>query len=280
MQIDHAVVVADDQSGLVERFEAAGFAPAFGGVHDHGTTQMSVLGFPDGSYLELLGPTPDTLPEEAVFWPDLLAADVGPAAWALLVDDVGERAVQHVRRGTPIEGPYHRGRERPDGTPIEWDMAFLGDDADGTAYPFLITDRTPRRFRVSPTEGLADGPLAGVAEVVVTVEDAAAWSERFAAGFRTPRPVRFENDGVDGDLFDVPGTPLVLAESGLGETGPRPTAFLLGTSDFDAAADAFDLVPADDWHGRAFAWVSGFEGAVGVLGPPESGPVSAGPFAE
>jgi len=280
VQIDHAVVGASDQAGLVERFEAAGFAPAFGGVHDHGTTQMSVLGFPDGSYLELLGPTPDTPPEEAVFWPDMLAADAGPAAWALLVDDVTEHAVRHVHQGTPIDGPHHRGRERPDGTPIEWDMVFLGDDADGTAYPFYVADRTPRRFRVTPTEGLEDGPLAGVAEVVVAVDDASVWSERFAAEFRTPRPTKFDHDDVDGSLFDVPGTPLVLTESKREATPPRPTTFLLGTPDLDAASDAFDLVPAGEWHGRALAWVAGFEGELGVVEPPAGGPVSAGPLAE
>ena len=280
MQIDHAVVAASDQSALVERFEAAGFAPEFGGVHDHGTTQMSVLGFPDGSYLELIGPTADTPPAEAVFWPELLAADVGPAAWALLVDDVTERAVQQVRRGTPIDGPHHRGRERPDGTPIEWDMAFLGGDDAGTAYPFYVADRTPRRLRVTPTEGLAGGPLAGVAEVVVAVEDAADWGERFAAGFRTPRPVPFDHGGVEGDLFDVPGTPVVLAESDPGEVGPRPTTFLLGTDDVDAAGAAFDLVPAGDWHSRQLAWVAGFESSIGVVGPPAEGRVSAGPLAE
>ncbi|MFW5948305.1 MAG: VOC family protein [Halolamina sp.] len=280
MQIDHAVVAASDQSSLVDRFETAGFVPAFGGVHDHGTTQMSVLGFPDGSYLELIGPTPDTPPADAVFWPELLAADAGPAAWALLVDDVTERAVRHVHRGTPIQGPYHRGRERPDGTSIEWDMAFLGDDATGTAYPFLVADRTPRRLRVTPTVGLEDGPLAGVAEVVVAVEDATGWSERFAAGFHTPRPTEFDHGDVDGTLFDVPGTPLVLAESPSRETTHRPTAFLLGTSDIDAAGEAFGLVPAADWHGRRLAWVAGFEGSIGVVEPPAAGPVSAGPLAE
>jgi hypothetical protein len=278
MQIDHAVVAASDQSGLVERFEAAGFTPEFGGVHDHGTTQMSVLGFPDGSYLELIGPTPDTPPAEAVFWPELLAADAGPAAWALLADDVGERAVRHVRHGTPIDGPHHRGRERPDGTPIEWDMVFLGDDADGTAYPFYVADRTPRRLRVTPTAGLEAGPLAGVAEVVVGVADTTAWSERFAAGFRTPRPIPFDHDDVAGALFDVPGTPLVLAESA--PSTPRPTTFLLGTPDLDVAMDAFDLVSAGQWHGRPLAWVAGFEGELGVVEPPAGGAVSAGPLAE
>jgi len=278
VQIDHAVVGASDQAALVERFEAAGFAPAFGGVHDHGTTQMSVLGFPDGSYLELLGPTPDTPASEAVFWPDRLAADAGPTAWALLVEDVTERAVRQIRQGSPVEGPYHRGRERPDGTPIEWDMVFIGDDADGTVYPFLIGDRTPRRFRVTPTAGLADGPLAGVAEVVVAVEDATAWGERFAAGFRTPRPTRFAHGDFEGELFDVPGSPLVLAESA--PPRPGPTTFLLGTRDLDAAAAAFDLVPAGDWHGRSLAWVAGFEGSVGVVEPAAGAPVSAGPFAE
>lgn len=278
MQIDHAVVGASDQTGLVERFEAAGFAPAFGGVHDHGTTRMSVLGFPDGSYLELLGPTPDTSASEAVFWPDRLTADAGPTAWALLVDDVTDHAVRHVHRGTPIDGPHHRGRERPDGTPLEWDMVFLGDDADGTAYPFLIADRTPRRFRVSPTEGLADGPLAGLAAVVVAVDDAAVWSKELAAGFGTPRPSRFDHGDVGGELFDVPGSPVVLAESS--PPTPGPTAFLLGTPDLDAAAAAFELVPANDWQDRRLAWVAGFEGSVGVVEPERETPVSAGPLAE
>lgn len=275
MRLDHAVLAGRDHDRLVSRVADAGFDPEFGGVHDHGTTRMSVLGFPDGSYLELLGPTPDTDPADAAFWPDHLARDAGPTAWCLLVDDVRESAVAHVRAGVPVDGPHRRGRERPDGTPVEWDMAFYGDDAAGTAFPFVIADRTPRRYRVTPTADLADGPLAGIAQVVVGVDDAGAWAERFADCYRTPTPVRFDHPGFEAPLFDVPGEPLVLAESD--PTVPGPTAFLLGATDLDAAGDAVDLVAAADWRGRRFAWVAGFEGALGVVEPDPGGAVSAGP---
>jgi hypothetical protein len=275
MRLDHAVLATSDHERLVSRAAAAGLDAAFGGVHDHGTTQMSVLGFPDGSYLELLGPTEDTDPEDAEFWPDHLARDAGPTAWCLLVDDVRESAVAHVRAGVPVDGPHHRGRDRPDGTSVEWDMAFYGAETHGTTFPFVIADRTPRRYRVTPTGSLAGGPIAGVAEIVLAVDDAAAWADRFADCYGTPRPVRFDHPTFDAPLFDVSGHPLVLAESA--PALPGPSAFLLGASDLDAAGESVDLVEAADWHGRRVAWVEGFEGELGVVEPEAGGPVSAGP---
>lgn len=284
MDIDHVVFASSDQERLVSRFEAAGFDPEFGGIHDHGTTQMSVLGFPDGSYLELLGPTSDTDPVDAVFWPGHLASDAGPTAWCLLVDDVRESAVTHVRAGVPVDGPHHRGRERPDGTSIEWDMAFYGDDDAGTAYPFVVSDRTPRRFRTTPNPALAGGPIHGVTEVVVGVDDAARWNDRFADCYRTPATRSFDHAAVDGGLFDVPGHPLAFVErpnSTAGpDVGPGPATYLLGTDDLDATGDLIDLTAADPWRGRRFAWVAGFEGELGVVEPAGGGPISAGPWAD
>lgn len=288
--LDHVVYAGADQERLVSRFADAGLTPEFGGVHDHGTTQMSVLGFSDGSYLELLGPTPETAPETAVFWPDHLAADAGPTAWCRLVDDVAESTVSHVRAGVPADGPHHRGRERPDGTAIEWDMAFFGEPDAKLALPFVIADRTPRRYRVTPTEEHADGPLCGVAEVVLGVGDVEAWAARFADYYRTPRPVDFTHPEATGVLADIPGTPVSLLEvAGGGPIGARrretglpdgPVAFLLGTDDLDAASDAYTLTETAPWHGRRLAWVDGLEGEVGVVEPPADGPVSAGPNAE
>lgn len=280
LTIDHVVLAGDDHAALVDAVADVGLPSDYGGVHATGTTQMSVVGFPDGSYLELIGPADGVAPAEADYWPARVAADAGPAAWCVLVDDVAETAVRHVRAGVPVDGPHHAGRERPDGTRVEWDMVFAGD---GELLPFAITDRTPRRDRVTPTAGLADGPLAGVAEVVLAVPDRDAASE-LARVHRFPDPRRFEHGRFDAVLHAVPGQPVTLAvpdadsplAARLDDFGPSPCAYLFGTDDLDAALDAYPLHEAGRWGGRRVAFFDGLD-ALGVIEPPEGGVASAGP---
>ena len=56
IKVDHASVCGSNLSTLQDAFASVGLAADFGGPHAHGGTQMALLGFDDGSYLELIAP--------------------------------------------------------------------------------------------------------------------------------------------------------------------------------------------------------------------------------
>lgn len=267
MYIDHVAFAWADLDTVVGAFEDVGLTPEYGGVHATGTTHMSLLGFADGSYLELLSTTPESRPEEAGFWPEHIAASAGPAAWCIGVDDTRAWAKQCIDAGLPVDGPKTAGRERDDGRRVEWDMVFVGDDTERELHPFAITDRTPRERRVTPTESVADGPLTGIAEVVLAVSDLDHAVETFRRVYRFPTPERWTDDDFEATLASVPGQPVTLAEpvdetswlvDRLREVGTGPCAYLLGTDDFDAARSEYEMSPPTTWGsaeaGRDLAW--------------------------
>ncbi len=64
-KLDHVTLAATNLDTLVEGFSAAGMTLDYGGAHSNGITHMSLLGFSDGSYIELIStvtpgvPAPD-----------------------------------------------------------------------------------------------------------------------------------------------------------------------------------------------------------------------------
>lgn len=260
MHIDHVAFAHEDLDTVVDAFTRVGLAPEYGGVHATGTTHMSLLGFVDGSYLELLSTTPDSDPADAGFWPEYIAASAGPAAWCIGVDDTREWAKRCIDAGLPVDGPKTAGRERDDGRRVEWDMVFVGGEDDRELHPFAITDRTPRERRVTPTENVAEGPLTGVAEVVLAVSDLDRAVEQFRRVYGFPTPERWTDESFAASLATFPGQPVTLAEP-LDETswlvdrlravGSGPCAYLLGSDDLDAAADTYALSSPATWGGES-----------------------------
>lgn len=274
--LDHAPFAGPDHDDLVRRFADLGFEPEYGGVHGDGTTQMSVVGFDDGSYLELVAPADGDA--EPGLWPALLRDDAGPCAWCVEVDDVAAALKRAIDAGVTVSGPVTMARERPGGATPEWDLGFLGPEGDG-ALPFLVADRTPRSHRVTPTPGASGGPLTGVAGVVVAVADLDARVREFRRLFRLPTPARTADDRLGAEVADFPGQPVALAEprgggrlaDRLDRYGPRPSAFLLGAEDLAAAGRAFDLADPVAVGGRTVAWLDA-DWARGRLGVVESAP--------
>jgi hypothetical protein len=138
---------------------------------------MALLGFEDGSYIELISSVePD--PTETIFWSQQIAGNGGPCAWAIQSDDVAAEAARLAAAGIGVKGPVYMHRRRPDGVLVEWDLAFLGDLAAGATLPFIIKDITPREWRVQPSPGVA-GRLTGVAMVILGIENLADTIELF-----------------------------------------------------------------------------------------------------
>ncbi|XVH31740.1 VOC family protein [Haloferacaceae archaeon DSL9] len=272
--LDHAAFAWSSHESVVEAITAFGLTPRVGGDHADGTTRMSLLPFRDGSYLELIAPTPETAPGETVRWPAPIADDAGPCAWCLRFDDIVAAATSFIERGEPIVGPQVGGRTRPDGVRIEWDELFVGPETDRHALPFGITDRTPRSRRIPP-KWVHGGPITGFAAVVVAVSDLESWVDRFRRLFRLPTPAVFEDEHLDARVASFPGRPIAFASprspdsplaSRLDRYPQGPCAYLFSTGDGDAAAEAYAVGSLATWDSRRIAWAEPpFETVLGVV---------------
>lgn len=265
-EIDHVTIAGSDLDALSAAFEQVGFSPEYGGVHSNGATQMAVISFRDGSYIELISTLPDV--DSSPLWDSYIRQDAGPCAWAVQVNGI-ETAVSTLReRGVAVDGPTHYTRERPDGTVAEWDLAFLGEGEPGTTFPFLIADRTPREHRVSSPTDLADSPLTGVARIVIAVTDLDAVTASFADAFDLSDPIRGTSESLAADLSWFSAAPVVFAEprndgrltDRLATFGPCPCAILLGATDLEAVADAFPVAESrESFADATVRWFVGTE---------------------
>lgn len=261
LKIDHVTIAGSSLAALEQSFAAAGLPPTYGGPHSNGVTQMALLGFEDGSYLELisfLGPgDPNT-----IFWGEQIAGNGGPCAWAVESDNVGVEAARLVALGLTVKGPTYMYRRHPDGALVEWDLAFPGDQPAGATLPFFIKDITPREWRVRPSAAVA-GRLTGVAMVILGVAKLTDSIDLFRRVYGWSAPQLQEDTAFAAQLAHFTGTPVTLAAplahgdwlaERLARFGPSPCAYLLGTPDFEAACRDFALIPAPAWFGRTVGW--------------------------
>jgi len=142
MKIDHVSVAGKDLKSLEALFAESGLKTEYGGPHSSGLTQMSLLGFGDGSYFELISSVkPGT---ESYIWKPQIEGEAGPCAWAIGSEDISAEVARAKRLGIPGTGPLEFSRKRPDGVLVEWELGFIGEQEAGALLPFLIKDTTPR----------------------------------------------------------------------------------------------------------------------------------------
>lgn len=278
LRIDHATLAASSLERLEDAFAAAGLPTAYGGMHSNGVTEMSLLGFRDGSYVECISTAePDV---ESPLWDTHIRNDGGPCAWAVRAEDITAEATRLRDAGITVSGPEPMARERPDGVELAWELAVPGEGEPGATLPFFIADETPREWRVSPTPAAADSELTGIERVVLGVGDADRAAERFRRAFPDlPEPVREAGEPFGATLVQFPGSPPVLAEPAAGswlaerleQLGPSPCGLLLGTTDVERSAERFGLDARASWEGREVGWPTGPEGKLSEVGVVEVG---------
>jgi hypothetical protein len=259
-RIDHVTIAGANLEHMREAFSAAtGISPEYGGPHANHATEMALVSFPDGSYLELMGIQTAADPQEvaAHTWSRFLRNNLGPCAFALRVDDVGAEVSRLKAEGVRVGAPEKSGRKRPDGFALSWETADVGDGVRGSLFPFLIRDFTPREKRVYPGGSPTAPRFNGVVKVVIGVanlEDAIA-QYRKAYGLAEPR--RQTDEAFSAELAWFEGTPFVLARGTGAATwlaqrvaahGPAPCAFILGGS----GGPMTEL--SSDWFGRTVKW--------------------------
>ncbi len=210
LTIDHVVIAVRDLEQATTDYQEAGFNVIPGGQHADGLTHNALIVFQDGTYLELLAPTPQaqiTARRSGGFLP-LLRQGEGLATFALQSDDLAADRAALLERGLVAGVTPEAGRVRPDGVELRWQTAWLFDGWQ----PFFIQDITPRNLRVPDQAEVFTHPntALGMARLKVAVRNLAASAERYG---------RISGqEAIDGTRFEVGGIEIELVE----ETGLLP----------------------------------------------------------
>src|SRR5581483_7178224 len=255
LKVDHASICASQLDRLRRAFANVKLTTDYGGPHASGGTHMALLGFDGGSYLELIAPMKPG-GADASPWGKMIAGDAGTCAWAVGTNDIQGEVNRLKQAGLSTNGPAAGSRRRPDGQLIQWQTAQLGPGGAGSVLPFMIEDKTPRELRVQPSASVRGSGLAGIAVVVIGVNDLDASIALFRKAYALPRPEFAEQKEFGARLACFPATPVILAAPSdhtgwlakrLEAYGESPVAFLLGTKDASAVAKKFPLADRGTW---------------------------------
>jgi len=266
LSVDHVTMCGSDLDAMRRACEVIGLASEYGGPHANRATHMALVGFEDGSYLELIAPFAPEADATGMMggWAKYMRENAGPSAWAVASADI-RTDVQHLRSaGILVRGPDPGGRTRADGAILQWETAMLGAGPAGTVLPFMIQDKTARSLRVQPSAALERSGITGVDAVVLGVRHLKEAAAQFRKAYGWADPVEEESPEFGARLAYFPGKPVVLAEAQPNENnwlsnrlerfGECPAAFLLSTPSLSNAVQRFRLQPAGAWFGRRLAW--------------------------
>lgn len=172
--IDHVVLVVLDMDAAVAEHRARGFTVTPGGEHTGGLTHNALVGFRDGSYLELIAFHDFAAARGKHSWAPIAERGGGWADFALLSSDLSGdvAALGELVARAPEDG----GRTRPDGVAIAWRVARLEKP-----LPFLIQDLTARELRVPRGDAATHANGTTGLSVVLGATDPARVAERYAA---------------------------------------------------------------------------------------------------
>ncbi len=205
--LDHIVIRVHDLTQTIEDFTALGFTVQQGGTHADGVTHNALIGFADGSYIELIAFL-QAAPQRR-WWDVGQRHGDGFVDYALLPSSVAAVIDAAHGRGLQYDGPQAGGRVRPDGARLEWQTGR----PQTSDLPFLCGDITPRDLRVA--EGAvrehANG-VRGVASLTVAVEDLKASLQRYRAllGFADARTVALPGLGAASATVSIGDASVVL----------------------------------------------------------------------
>ncbi len=277
--IDHVTVAGPDLSEMIAAFSAAGLTPLYGGVHSNGKTHMAVIGFADGSYIELISAL-DRADDSEFWWKKQITENGGPCGWAISVSNIGEKTAVLKNLGIPVKGPAYYNRRRPDGRLAEWYLTFPGDRGWGAVLPFMIEDITERELRVPP-EAFAfsrhpllsakDIGIRGISKVFIAVKNLAESIDKFRRVFNLPDPAIIDDPRRQASLAHFPGFPAVLVAPGGRDTklaqrlerfDESPCAYLIEAVNLPALAEVFKLKEEEELFGAKIRWLD----PEGILG--------------
>jgi predicted enzyme related to lactoylglutathione lyase len=273
LELDHVSVCGSSLDTLRQAFTDVGMIPDFGGPHGNGVTQMALVGFDDGTYLELIAPIKAGVTAGSD-WAKFMAEDAVPCAWAVGTNVLLQEVDRLKKVGIAVTSPAAGSRKRSDGMAVEWKTAGVGSGTPGSVLPFIIEDETPRAWRVQASASVAGAPVSGVENVVLGVSNLDASIALFRKAYGWSEPV-IETQKDFGKLAYFPGEPVILAAGAgwvaerVAKYGECPVAYLLATHDFAAASKKYKLSGGKTWFGQKVAWFDAgkLKGVrVGVIG--------------
>ena len=269
LRVDHVTFAGYHLAALESAFGLLGLGTVYGGTHSNGITHMSILGFDDGSYIELISTWDKE--KKSPLWRDCISDDAGTCAWAVGVDDVSAEASRLSERGIPVKGPVYMNRRRPDGKTAEWDLAFVGAHEPGSKLPFIIKDRTPRELRVEPAKTVSGTELTGIGKVILGVSDLRESIESFRGAYDLPEPEMTDDEYFGAKLAGFKDAPVILASplgsegwlaERLNRLGELPCGLLIRTVDSEKTVNRFKVAETTRLFGHEAFWLSlnGFHG--------------------
>ena len=192
--LDHVVLVVLDLAVAVADHRARGFTVTPGGEHAGGLTHNALVGFQDGSYLEIIAFHDLAAARGKHSWAPVAERGGGWADFALSSNDLRQdvAALSDLVARPPEDG----GRARPDGVAIAWRVARLHKP-----LPFLIQDVTARELRVPGGDAAkhANG-TTGVAGIIIGATDPDLVTDRWvklrARGVSDIEIRRADRDGL------------------------------------------------------------------------------------
>ena len=260
-RIDHVTITGSDLKQMQARLASVGIASVYGGAHTNHATEMALVSFPDGSYLELMGIPPDAEAEAVArhVWAKFLKENAGPCAWAMREKNLAAEVSRLKTAGVAVSAPVGSGRTRPDGVRLEWETSDVGGEGRGRFFPFLIQDRTPREQRAFPQGKPVTKEFRGVTRVVIAVRNLDDAIQRYRQAYGVPRPIKQVDQGFQGYLALLGNLPVVLAQplnagSWLTERieryGEGPCAFVLAAVN----PGHFQGQAKTRWFGAEISW--------------------------
>jgi len=268
LTIDHVTVAGARLKDLQSALSAVGIVADYGGAHGNRATEMAIVSFPDGSYLELIALQSDADPKMVALhpWTKFMQAGTGPCAWAVRAGDLAAAARRLKEAGVAVTEPERGGRQRPDGKRLDWQTAMVGDEGRGSFYPFLIQDFTPRNDRAYPRGKPSAPDFSGVTKVVMVVKDLDSAVKRYREAYGLPAPLKQVDKDFGAHLALMGGGPVVFAAPlssdswlarRLSQFGEGPCAFVLGAR----KAGRYRAAAKTRWFGKDLAWLD--EGKLG-----------------
>jgi hypothetical protein len=261
LTIDHATVGGKDLKAMQANLASVGIQCEYGGAHSNQATEMALVSFPNGSYLELIAIQPKANPSAVAthVWGKLMEGNAGPCAWAVRLKDMAAEVKRLQTAGVVVSAPEKSGRERPDGKKLEWETAPVGTEPRGTFFPFLIRDFTPREQRAFPKGKPTTKDFRGISRVVIVVRDLEASTKRYRAAYGAQPPIKQVDTEFGAQLALLGGTPVVLAapltseswlSQRLAQFGEGPCAFILEPQ----RAGRYKPASKSRWFGNDISW--------------------------
>jgi hypothetical protein len=265
LAVDHVTITGSDLKAMEANLGPIGIRYEFGGQHSNHATEMALTSFPDGSYLELMGIQSNADPKAlaAHYWSKQLQGNAGPTAWAVRPKDIAAEVKRLQAAGVTVSQPERSGRARPDGVRLEWEASRVGPEPNGTFFPFLIHDFTPRDQRAFPSGKPTTDVFRGVTRVVIAVRDLSASIDRYRKAYDLPAPTELMDATLSARLAIFSGTPVVLATplngqswitARLAQFGEGPCTFVLGAKE----PSTFHSTITSNWQGAAITWFNGW----------------------